>query len=114
MYLRAHFYQIIQSNLKLKSGEIDIIAAYQDQLIFIEVKTSLKKSTLFPAINRIDRNKQEKLRLLASHYIHSFRSEYLKYNVKKLRFDGIAVCLGNFPGNLMQKEALLKHHRSLF
>ena len=110
-YLKKNGFTIWDKNWSAPpSGEIDIIAAYQDELIFIEVKTSLKYSKHYPAIDRIDKNKQEKLKLLASHYIHSFRSEYLQYNVKRLRFDGISVCLGN----IKQKEAILNHHKSPF
>ena len=36
-------YRIIETNYRTKGGEIDIIARYRDELIFVEVKTKRGK-----------------------------------------------------------------------
>ncbi len=38
-YLINHKYKIIEKNFSCKQGEIDIIAKYKKELVFIEVKT---------------------------------------------------------------------------
>ena len=38
-YLRKKGYKIIERNFRCRLGEIDIIALYRTQLVFIEVKT---------------------------------------------------------------------------
>lgn len=38
-YLIAHRYNILATNYKVKSGEIDIVCQKEDTIIFVEVKT---------------------------------------------------------------------------
>jgi putative endonuclease len=63
-YLQAKGYRLLEKNLKLPPGEIDLILKDQDTLVFVEVRSTSKKrgssfERLFPF------SKQRKLRQLA-------------------------------------------------
>ena len=45
-YLESQGYKIIDRNFICNSGEIDIIAKYKEELVFVEVKTRTKYSSL--------------------------------------------------------------------
>lgn len=59
-YLLSKGYNILDLNYRNKIGEIDIIAFYNNTLVFIEVKT--RTSTSFGhAYEAVNRRKQEKI-----------------------------------------------------
>lgn len=80
-YLTAHGYQIVERNYRSRLGEIDVIAAKNEVLVFVEVKT--RTSTRFgrpsEAVNFL---KQQKITKVASWYIHNKRLEG-----RRVRFD---------------------------
>lgn len=53
-FLRSKNYQILQQNFRTKFGEIDIIAIYENELVFVEVKcrTSIVFGQPYEAVNR--------------------------------------------------------------
>ena len=60
-HLRRAGYQILAANWRSRFGEIDLIAADQNYLCFVEVK--LRKSAAFGGAGEfVDRRKQNKLR----------------------------------------------------
>ena len=60
-YLVEMDYLILERNYRLKFGEIDIIAAKDGGLVFVEVKT--RKSNLFGEPSEyVDRKKQERVK----------------------------------------------------
>ncbi|MBL0691484.1 MAG: YraN family protein [SAR324 cluster bacterium] len=59
-------YQILEKNYRFRLGEIDIVAQYKSQLIFVEVKT--RRSRVFSGLLSIDDNKQRKIVSTAEHY----------------------------------------------
>jgi len=63
-------YQIIARNLRLKSGELDIIARDGNCLVFVEVKTRVAGSLIAPA-DSVGSQKQAQLRRLAEHYLET-------------------------------------------
>lgn len=78
-------YTIIEENFRCKSGEIDIIAKEDNEIIFIEVKTrtSNRYGEPIEAVNRI---KQKHIVLTASYYV------FLNHlNESNIRFDVIEV-----------------------
>lgn len=84
-YLQRLGYTIIEQNFRCKSGEIDIIAKEDNQIIFIEVKTrtSNRYGEPIEAVNRI---KQKHIVLTASYYV------FLNHlNESNIRFDVIEV-----------------------
>lgn len=82
-YLESEKYEIINRNIKLKFGEIDIIAAKGDYVVLVEVKTKTIFDQGRPE-EMVDYFKKRKLRLLA-------RSLCQNYPGKNVRIDVIAV-----------------------
>ena len=84
-YLESHGYVIIERNYHSRYGEIDIIAAKGEYLIFVEVK--YRKSNLYGEPSAaVDYRKQEKIKKTALQYI--CESEAAD---KDIRFDIIEV-----------------------
>jgi len=82
-YLEKIYYKILDRNLRLKYGEIDIIARDGDYVVIVEVKTKtvIKQGT---PEEMVDYFKQKKLRLLA-------RAVSQMYPNNSIRIDVVAV-----------------------
>jgi putative endonuclease len=66
-FLGRNGYHILETNYRCSKGEIDIIANYQDTLVFIEVRT--KKSLEFGSPEEsITPVKAARIRAVAAHY----------------------------------------------
>ena len=67
-YLRKKHYKIVAVGYHCRFGEIDLIVQDRKFLVFVEVK--LRKSSDFArAMEYVDRNKQDKIRITASMYL---------------------------------------------
>ena len=67
-YLRKKHYWILACGYSCRFGEIDLIAANRQYLVFAEVK--LRKSANFAqALEYVDRRKQDRIRITASMYL---------------------------------------------
>ena len=67
-YLQKKRYKIIATNFHTRFGEIDLIAANREYLVFVEVK--LRKSDKFAsAFEYVDLHKQNRLRTTAEIYL---------------------------------------------
>ena len=86
-FLKEKNYSIIQTNYKIKSGEIDIIAYKCNEIIFIEVKSRINIRYGYPA-ESVNLNKINKIRNTAKHYLLINKIEN-----KKIRFDVIEIYL---------------------
>jgi len=86
-YLEANGYRLICRNYRSKAGEIDIIAAKDDSLVFIEVKTRRTTSYGMPA-EAVDYKKQERYIKTALYFINSCKDRYSSY-----RFDIIELLI---------------------
>lgn len=83
-YLIKKRYKIVASGFRTRFGEIDIIAANKDFLVFVEVK--LRKSDRFArAAEFVDNYKQDRLRTTASIYLSRYPTDL------QPRFDVIEV-----------------------
>ena len=67
-YLKKKHYKIIATNYRCKFGEIDIIAANREFLVFVEVKTR-KNDEFAAAAAFVDIYKQNRLRSTAELYL---------------------------------------------
>ncbi|TSC96418.1 MAG: putative endonuclease [Candidatus Berkelbacteria bacterium Licking1014_2] len=76
-------YQILDQNLRLKFGEIDILAADGDDIVIVEVKTKTGDEMGNP-LEQIDKKKRKKLLLLA-------REIYRLYPDRNIRIDAIGI-----------------------
>ncbi len=67
-YLRKKKYKILCANFRCKLGEIDLIAADRNYLVFVEVK--LRKNADFAQAREfVDRRKQSRIRTTAQLYL---------------------------------------------
>lgn len=67
-YLRKKHYKIVAVGYHCRFGEIDLIVQDRKFLVFVEVK--LRRSSDFArAMEYVDRNKQDKIRITASMYL---------------------------------------------
>ena len=84
-YLKQKGYEIIDRNFYCKQGEIDIITSFEEQLVFVEVKT--RRSIYFgnpaEAVNEI---KQKHRYQSAKYYLHIKNMENMN-----VRFDVIEI-----------------------
>jgi putative endonuclease len=90
-YYRRQRYKILDQNWRVRRGEVDLIAAKKDVLVFVEVKTRSTDGFARPAEN-IDHKKQEKIVSLVELYLASHK---LPKKIKKVRVDAAeAVSMG--------------------
>lgn len=90
LYLQRKLYRIIEQNWQCRSGELDLIALHQEQLIIVEVRTRTTSSnTVYnygTAEESVDARKQVKLRKLAELYMYQKNA-----GNNNVRFDVITV-----------------------
>ena len=86
-YLIDNKANILETNYRINSGEIDIIAEINDELVFIEVKSRTNIKFGYPA-EAVDCRKNRKIVNTAKYYI-------LKNNLNNvpIRFDVIEIYL---------------------
>ncbi|MBD1397269.1 YraN family protein [Pontibacter sp. JH31] len=89
-HLREKGYRIVQRNLRMGKGEIDIIARKDDLLVFVEVKTRTNDDFGYPE-EFVSRSKQRMILNAADAYI-------LKSGWQEdIRFDIIAITMTKPP-----------------
>ena len=87
IYLKENGYTIEKMNFYCKYGEIDIIAKFENMVIFAEVKTRTNLICGYP-IDAINYEKKRHLKNSARYYLYKNKI----YNLN-LRFDAIEVYL---------------------
>lgn len=105
-HLANRGFTIVSRNFRTRYGELDLIAADDDALVFCEVKTRVAGSRGGPAgpLDAIAPRKRERLRRMAAQWLaHTPSSE--RPHRKQLRFDAIGVVLTP-SGRLMSLEHL--------
>ncbi len=88
-YLKSRGYKIIAFNYRCVLGEIDIIAAKKDVLVFIEVKSRTNLNYGYPQ-EGITPKKQYRLRNIAQCYLKEkgIRDVSCRFDVVSILFDG--------------------------
>lgn len=89
-YLKQNGYEIHQRNVRTKLGEIDIVAAQAEYLVFVEVKSRYEsKMEIHPFIS-MTQSKRNRIRLLGKNYLAN-------NNIRSLqpRFDVIGIIFKN-------------------
>jgi putative endonuclease len=86
-------WQIVERNVRLPSGEVDLIALDRGTIVFVEVKGGRAGATLGPErpAHAVGRRKQLKLRRLAREWIAERRGPS---GVSGYRFDVVGVSFG--------------------
>lgn len=108
-YLKKNGYRVLVRNYTntrgVRLGEIDIIASHKGKIIFVEVKTRIKKETndLPPEAN-INRDKLHKLTKIASVYLRESRQQDRPYS-----FDAVSVLIDEST-----EQTVVKHLPDIF
>lgn len=89
LLLRAKCYRILARRYRAPMGEIDLIAARGNHVVFVEVKA---RATVEAAIHSLAPRQQLRLRRGAEHFL----ARYPKYAGRTLRFDLMVVAPGRF------------------
>src|SRR2546430_2509501 len=86
-------WRIVARNVRLPSGELDVVAMDGSTLVFVEVKAGRAGATVGPErpAHAVGRRKQLKLRRLAREWIAERRGPS---GVSGYRFDVVGVCFG--------------------
>lgn len=84
--LKKRGYKILEKNLKMRMGEIDILALHKKVLVIVEVKSSTGSSQFGPPFLHVDQKKQRKLKKLALSLIQE-----IKLTATDIRFDVVSV-----------------------
>lgn len=103
IFLRRCGYQILQRNLRLPQGEIDIIAVDRKTIVFVEVKTWFAESREDPS-EAVDDKKQARIARAALVYLKQHR--LLSLNA---RFDVVSIIWGN-----SKEPSQIRHFKSAF
>jgi len=89
-YLIEQGYEILERNYKNKIGEIDIIAKYENRIIFIEVKARATARFGYPR-EAVNYYKQQKIKNVAGVYLKSkhMSDAYIRFDVIEILADEI-------------------------
>ena len=89
--LSALGYEILERNFRTKYGELDIIAADTDALVFCEVRTRVGREGIARALQSIGPQKQLQLRKMAREWFRLSEAE--RPYRRGTRFDAVAVSI---------------------
>jgi len=87
-WLQRLCFKILARNFQIKAGEIDIIAAKNDLIVFVEVKTRTK--TYFPISTVVTLSKQRCIVKAAQSFVlrNNIYNKILRFDVATVTFDG--------------------------
>ena len=88
-YLENLGYEIIERNFSCKQGEIDIIARYKNEIVFIEVKARTNSLYGMPA-DAVNEKKQNHLTRAIKYYIYRnhLENEFIRIDVIEVYLSG--------------------------
>ncbi|OGX03260.1 MAG: YraN family protein [Omnitrophica bacterium RIFCSPLOWO2_12_FULL_50_11] len=88
-YLTHQGYRILDRNVRSPFGEIDLVAAQGDVLVFVEIKTRSNLAFGFPE-EAVNYSKRQKLERLASWYLarHRKRNQAVRFDVLSILLQG--------------------------
>ncbi|MCD6118504.1 YraN family protein [bacterium] len=87
-HLKELGFSIIERNLRIRGGELDIVALEDDTLAVVEVKTRLS-GEIFRPRDSVTRGKASQIRKLAQAYVQKNK----KHGKRKVRFDVVEVII---------------------
>jgi len=101
-FLQRQGYKIETENFRSREGEIDLIAAKDGQIVFVEVKTRLSNSFGLPE-EAVSASKLSKMQLTALKYMKQQEINHDNY-----RFDIVAIEIDK-----AQKKAKIRHYKNI-
>jgi putative endonuclease len=104
-HLRARGYDVVERNFRVRSGEIDLVAADRHALVFCEVKTRIatRHGAGVQPLESIHPSKRVRLRRLAREWLRMRPAGSGRPTRARLRFDAIGVVLSP-SGELLSLE----------
>ena len=95
-FYRLRGYRVVDRNVRLHAGEIDLVVRRGSTLVIAEVKTrrSLAAGEGFVAV---DRTKRERMIRLADEYIARHRDMHIRYDVLSLFWNGRRFVVSHYP-----------------
>ncbi len=91
-FLSKQGYKILERNYRTPSGEIDLIALHQGEVVFVEVKTRTSDAFGAPEL-AVNPRKQQRMIKAALGYL-----KYKKLHQVPCRFDVVAITAGDERG----------------
>ena len=90
-------YKIINTNWRLKAGELDIIAIDKHDLVFVEVKTRMAVGNdAFNPADAVDFKKINKIKQIADFYLERNERLIKIMKIDSIRYDVIGVTVSGF------------------
>ena len=111
-YLKRKKYKIIEQNTREGRSEIDIIAVYDDTLVFVEVKSAVRKTGRTYLSRPADAVNKSKMAYLIRGAAKFCRENSSKYSDFYKRFDIMEVYFEPFGDSFKVKE--IKHFENAF
>lgn len=95
-FYRLRGYRIVERNVRLNGGEIDLVVRRGNILVIAEVKTrqSLAAGEGFLAV---DRTKRERMVRLGGEYVARHRHVQIRYDVLSLFWTGLRFVVSHYP-----------------
>lgn len=91
-YFSSIGYEIVETNFRSKSGEIDIIAAKDEILVIVEVKT-LPNGNGELLLHELNSQKQKRILETAKYFLAKHR----RYSNSFVRFDVVVIDMPGYP-----------------
>ncbi|HEX4717504.1 MAG TPA: YraN family protein [Thermoleophilaceae bacterium] len=89
--LAALGYEIVERNFRTQYGELDIVAADRDTLVFCEVRSRVGREAVAWALQSIGPGKRLQLRKMAREWFRLSSAE--RPPTRRTRFDAVAVAI---------------------
>ena len=112
-HLRRRGFEILARNVRTAAGEIDLVAAGAQAIVFVEVKTTTRRDGagedrgrwLQRALERVGPHQRRRLRSLALDWLREQRPAPRRGPAAEIRFDAVGVVLDP-AGRLLALEHL--------
>jgi putative endonuclease len=95
-FYRLRGYRILGRNVKLRSGEIDLVVRRGRTVAIVEVKTR-QNLIAGPGYDAVDPRKRERLVRLADEYALKHPSAQLRFDILSIQWTGRRFILTHFP-----------------
>jgi putative endonuclease len=95
-FYRLRGYRIVDRNVRLRSGEIDLVVRRGKTIVIAEVKTRQSLSA-GEGHDAVDRRKRERLVRLASEYVARYGGVQIRYDVLSLFWNGRRFVVSHYP-----------------
>jgi putative endonuclease len=95
-YYRLRGYSILARNVRLASGEIDLVVKRGRTIVVVEVKTR-QSSAAGEGHEAVDRQKRERMIRLGDQWAARHPGARLRYDIVSMRWDGRRFTIAHYP-----------------